>query len=168
MVHGQRYELIAFLGTTLIAYFGPDVSTKFSKSGLFLGSIIPSVLIILPGHLVGIIRGENSPSDVFDQCGIPSINLATLPFFSTIIFCCSPVWKCAGSMRSKPATRRRITRKPWFLRPDHILLHRFCNARNSLVIPVSQLNLASGVMQAIQYFFNAAGHCHPWLPLWRS
>ena len=38
--------MIAFWGTTAIAYFGENVSSKFQNYGVILGSIIPSVLII--------------------------------------------------------------------------------------------------------------------------
>src|SRR5512137_2563515 len=38
--------MIAFWGTTAIAYFGENVSSKFQNYGGILGSIIPSVLII--------------------------------------------------------------------------------------------------------------------------
>ena len=38
--------MIAFWGTTAIAYFGENVSSKFQNVGVILGSIIPSVLII--------------------------------------------------------------------------------------------------------------------------
>ena len=41
--------MIVFWGTTAIAYFGPEVTAKFSNVGVILGSIVPIVIIILFG-----------------------------------------------------------------------------------------------------------------------
>ena len=41
--------MIAFWGTTAIAYFGEEASTKFGNVGVILGSIIPAILIIILG-----------------------------------------------------------------------------------------------------------------------
>ena len=41
--------MIAFWGTTIIAYFGDELSSKFSNVGVILGSIIPSILIFIFG-----------------------------------------------------------------------------------------------------------------------
>ncbi len=149
--------MIAFWGTTLIAYFGPDVSTKFSNVGVILGSIIPSVLIIFLG-IWWVASGAKTVLPTFSiSAVVPSINLATLPFFSTIILLFAGM-----EMAGFHALETRNPQKDY---PKAMgfsaLIIFFCTVFATLaiafVIPVSQLNLASGVMQAIQYFFNAAG-----------
>ncbi|MGA2698677.1 MAG: amino acid permease [Methanoregula sp.] len=77
--------MIAFWGTTAIAYFGEELSAKFSNIGVILGSIIPAVLIILLGvWWLGSGQTLVLPPFSFGAM-IPSIDMSTLPFFATIV-----------------------------------------------------------------------------------
>lgn len=78
--------MIAFWGTTVIAYFGEGVSSKFQNYGAILGSIIPSILIIALG-LYWMVSGAAIVLPPFtpDKM-LPTINPATFPFFATVIF----------------------------------------------------------------------------------
>lgn len=149
--------MIAFWGTTVIAYFGEDVSTKFQNAGVVLGSIIPSILIIglgvwwfASGAAIVI------PPFSFGQV-IPAINLSTLPFFATVILLFAGM-EMAGFHALE-------TRNPGVDYPKAMALSALiifgCTVLATLaiafVIPADQLSLASGVMQAIQYFMDSAG-----------
>lgn len=149
--------MIAFWGTTAIAYFGEELSSKFSNVGVILGSIIPSVLIILFG-IWWVVSGATIVLPPFSPGAIiPDINLATLPFFATIILLFAGM-EMAGFHALE--TRNPQTDFPRAMALSAVII-LFCTTFATLaiafVIPSDQLNLASGVMQAIQYFFNAAG-----------
>jgi amino acid transporter len=148
--------MIAFWGTTLIAYFGPEVSTKFSNVGVILGSIIPSILIILFG-IWWLVAGSATVLPPFTPAAIvPALNLATLPFFSTIILLFAGM-EMAGFHALE--TRNPQKDYPKAMAFSAIIIF-FCTVFATLaiafVIPASKLSLASGVMQAIQYFLEAA------------
>jgi amino acid transporter len=149
--------MIAFWGTTAIAYFGEEISAKFSNIGVIIGSIIPAVLIILLG-LWWLGSGQTLVLPPISLGAmVPTINLSTLPFFSTIVLLFAGM-----EMAGFHALETRDPQKDF---PRAMALSAFiiiiCTVLATLaiavVIPADQLNLASGVMQAIQYFFNAAG-----------
>ena len=71
--------MIAFWGTTVIAYFGENISSKFQNYGVILGSIIPSVMIIGLG-VYWAISGAAIVLPPFSLSQIiPTMNLSTLP-----------------------------------------------------------------------------------------
>ena len=77
--------MIAFWGTTAIAYFGENVSSKFQNVGVILGSIIPSILIIGLG-VYWITSGSAIVLPPFTWAQVvPTFDLSTLPFFATVI-----------------------------------------------------------------------------------
>ena len=73
--------MIVFWGTTAIAYFGPEVTAKFSNVGVILGSIVPIVIIIIFGSLVGNYRGCNSTSRIYNGCSNPCHKLCNIVIF---------------------------------------------------------------------------------------
>lgn len=149
--------MIAFWGTTLIAYFGPGVSTRFSNIGVVLGSIVPSILIVIFGvwWLMSGAKIDLPPLSL--SAIIPTFNLATLPFFASVILLFSGM-----EMAGYHALDTRNPQKdyPVAMLISAVLIF-ICSVFGTLaiafVIPSSQLNLASGVMQAIQYFLTVAG-----------
>jgi len=147
--------MIAFWGTTAIAYFGENVSSKFQNYGVILGSIIPSVLIIGLG-IYWIVSGAPIVLPPFspDQI-VPDFNLSTLPFFATVILLFAGM-EMAGFHALE--TRNPSTDYPKAMAISAIIICA-CTVLATLaiafVIPASDLSLAAGVMQAIQYFFNA-------------
>ena len=149
--------MIAFWGTTAIAYFGEEVSTKFGNVGVILGSIIPSILIILLG-LWWFGSGATIVLPPLSlEAMVPTINLSTLPFFATIILLFAGM-EMAGFHALETRNPQRDFPKAMALSAVIIVI---CTVLATLaiavVIPADQLNLASGVMQAIEYFFKAAG-----------
>lgn len=153
--------MIAFWGTTAIAYFGEEISTKFGNIGVIAGSIIPSILIILFG-IWWAVSGAAIVLPPFSVSAIvPTITLATLPFFATIILLFAGM-EMAGFHALE--TRDPQSDFPKAMAVSAIIIV-VCTVLATLaiafVIPADQLNLASGVMQAIEYFFTAAGM--PWL-----
>jgi len=153
--------MIAFWGTTAIAYFGEETSTKFGNIGVILGSIIPSILIILLG-VWWIGSGAALVLPPFSLGAmVPSITVSTLPFFATIVLLFAGM-EMAGFHALETKNPQKDFPKAMALSAIIIVA---CTVLATLaiafVIPADKLSLASGVMQAIQYFFTAAGM--PWL-----
>jgi glutamate:GABA antiporter len=148
--------MIAFWGTTAIAYFGENVSSKFQNYGVILGSIIPSVLIIGLG-VWWAVSGATIVLPPFSLGQIvPVLDLSTLPFFATVILLFAGM-EMAGFHALE--TRNPSTDYPKAMAISAVIIFA-CTVLATLaiafVIPANQLSLAAGVMQAIQYFFNAA------------
>ena len=153
--------MIAFWGTTAIAYFGEETSTKFGNIGVILGSIIPSILIILLGvWWMGSGAALVLPPLSFAAM-IPTINLTTLPFFATIVLLFAGM-AMAGFHALETKNPQKDFPKAMALSAVIIVVCTvLATLAIAIVIPADKLSLASGVMQAIQYFFTAAGM--PWL-----
>jgi len=149
--------MIAFWGTTAIAYFGENVSSKFQNVGVILGSIIPSILIIGLG-VYWIFSGSAIVLPPFTWAQVvPTFNLSTLPFFATVILLFAGM-----EMAGFHALEVRNPNKdfPKAMAISAVIIF-FCTVMATLaiafVIPANELSLSAGVMQAIQYFFNALG-----------
>lgn len=147
--------MIAFWGTTAIAYFGENVSTKFQNYGVILGSIIPSVLIIGLG-VSWILSGAPIVLPPFSWGEIvPDFTLSPLPFFATVILLFAGM-EMAGFHALE--TRNPGSDYPKAMAISAIIIFA-CTVVATLaiafVIPADELSLAAGVMQAIEYFFNA-------------
>ena len=148
--------MVAFWGTTLIAFFGEETSNRFSNIGVILGSIIPAVLIIILG-IWWLVSGAALVLPPFTpEAIVPVIDLSTLPFFSTIILLFAGM-EMAGFHALEVKDPQRDFPRAMGLSAVIILV---CTVLATLsiafVIPTDQLNLASGVMQAIEYFLDAA------------
>jgi glutamate:GABA antiporter len=147
--------MIAFWGTTAIAYFGENVSSKFQNYGVILGSIIPSILIIGLG-VYWIVSGAAIVIPPFSWGEIvPTFNLSTLPFFATVILLFAGM-EMAGFHALETRNPNRDFPRAMAISAAIIFA---CTVLATLaiafVIPASELSLAAGVMQAIQYFFTA-------------
>jgi len=149
--------MIVFWGTTAIAYFGEEASTKFSNVGVILGSIVPSLLIIGLG-LWWLGSGQKIVIPHFTLAQtVPVINLSTLPFFATIVLLFAGMEMAGFHALETKNPQRDFPRAMALSAIIIVICTVLATLAIAIVIPVDQLNLASGVMQAIQYFFNAAG-----------
>lgn len=153
--------MIAFWGTTAIAYFGEEVSTKFGNIGVILGSIIPAILIIILGlWWLGSGQALVLPHLTLGAM-VPAIDLSTLPFFATIILLFAGMEMAGFHALETTNPQKDFPRAMALSAAIIVVCTVLATLAIAVVIPANQLNLASGVMQAIQYFFNAA-HV-PWL-----
>ncbi len=147
--------MIVFWGTTAIAYFGAGITAKFSNVGVILGTVIPSVLIIFFG-IWWVITGAATALPAFSPGAmIPKIDLSTLPFFASIILMFAGM-EMAGFHALETKNPQKDYPKAIALSALIIFLCSvFATLAIAFVIPTSKLSLASGVMQALQYFFEA-------------
>lgn len=153
--------MIAFWGTTAIAYFGEEVSTKFGNVGVILGSIIPAILIII----LGVWWFGSGAAIVLPPLTlgamVPVINFSTLPFFATIILLFAGMEMAGFHALETKNPQKDFPRAMALSAVIIVICTVLATLAIAVVIPADKLNLASGVMQAIQYFFAAAGM--PWL-----
>jgi len=148
--------MIAFWGTTAIAYFGEEASTKFGNTGVILGSIIPAILIIVLGvWWIGSGQALVLPPLSLGAM-VPTINVDTLPFFATIILLFAGMEMAGFHALETRNPQRDFPRAMALSAAIIVICTVLATLAIAMVIPAGQLNLASGVMQAIQYFFNAA------------
>jgi len=153
--------MIAFWGTTAIAYFGEEASTKFGNVGVILGSIIPAILIII----LGVWWFGSGAAIVLPPLSlgamVPAINFSTLPFFATIILLFAGMEMAGFHALETKNPQKDFPRAMALSAVIIVVCTVLATLAIAVVIPSDKLNLASGVMQAIQYFFAAAGM--PWL-----
>ena len=153
--------MIAFWGTTAIAYFGEEASTKFGNVGVILGSIIPAILIILLGiWWMGSGQAIVLPPLTLAAM-VPVINVSTLPFFATIVLLFAGMEMAGFHALETKNPQKDFPRAMALSAVIIVVCTVLATLAIAMVIPANQLNLASGVMQAIEYFFKAAGM--PWL-----
>jgi glutamate:GABA antiporter len=153
--------MIAFWGTTAIAYFGEEASTKFGNIGVILGSIIPAILIIFLG-VWWLGSGQAIVLPPFSiEAMIPTVNLSTLPFFASVILLFAGMEMAGFHALETRDPQKDFPRAMAISAVIIVVCTVLATLAIAMVIPADQLNLASGVMQAIQYFFNAA-HV-PWM-----
>lgn len=148
--------MLAFWGTTVIAWFGEEAATKLSNVGVILGSIIPAILIIMLGIWWAasggvIVLPAFSLSEV-----VPDVTLATLPFFATVVLLFAGMEMAGFHALETKNPQKDFPKAMAFSAVIIFTCTVFATLAIAFVIPASQLNLASGVMQAIQDFFNAA------------
>lgn len=148
--------MIAFWGTTAIAYFGEEASTKFGNAGVILGSIIPAILIIILGiWWIGSGAALVLPPFAVGTM-VPVINFSTLPFFATIILLFAGMEMAGFHALETKNPQKDFPRAMALSALIIVVCTVLATLAIAVVIPADQLNLASGVMQAIQYFFTAA------------
>lgn len=148
--------MIAFWGTTAIACFGEEASTKFGNVGVILGSIIPAILIIL----LGLWWFGSGQAIVLPPLSIgamiPAIDFSTLPFFATIVLLFAGMEMAGFHALETKNPQKDFPRAMALSAAIIVVCTVLATLAIAMVIPSDQLNLASGVMQAIQYFFTAA------------
>jgi amino acid transporter len=91
---------------------------------------------------------------------IPVINASTLPFFATIILLFAGMEMAGFHALETKNPQKDFPRAMALSAIIIVVCTVLATLAIAMVIPADQLNLASGVMQAIEYFFKAAGL--PW------
>ena len=147
--------MLAFWGTTLVGYFGEEATTRFSNAGVILGSIIPAVIVIFFAVFwTASGRAIVLPSFSYSAV-VPEINLSTLPFFSTVILLFAGMEMAGFHALETKNPQKDYPRAMLFSAIVIFFLTVLGTLAIAFVIPKNELDLASGVMQAIQYFFDA-------------
>ena len=149
--------MVVLWGTTAVAFLGERVSTKFGNAGAILGSILPVILIVcLSVAFLSSGRTGQLPPFSADQI-VPTVNLDTLPFFSTVILMFAGM-EMAGYHALETRNPKKDFPRAIFISAFVIfVLSTLGTIAIAMVVPQSQLQFSSGIMQALQYFLNDFG-----------
>jgi len=147
--------MIAFWGTTAIGLMGEKVSSRFGSFGVVAGSIIPAVVIIILG-IVYIAGGKQLALPAFTWSAVvPQINMSTLPFISTVVLLFAGM-EMAGFHALEVKNPQTDFPKAMALSCMIIFaLTVIGTLAIAAVVPVGQLSLAAGLMQAFEVFLRA-------------
>lgn len=149
--------MVAFWGTTLIAAMGEKVSSSFGSFGVIAGSIIPAILIIVLGVLY-IATGKPIVLEAFTpSAAMPDINLSTLPFIATVVLLFAGMEMAGFHALEVHDPQRDFPRAMAVSAVIIFVLTVVGTLAIAIVVPVDQLNLAAGLMQAFQAFLDAFG-----------
>ena len=149
--------MVVFWGTTFVAALGEKVSSSFGSVGVMAGSIIPAILIIALGILYvatgkPIVLPPFTPSAV-----VPDIQLSTIPFIATVILLFAGM-EMAGFHALE--VRNPQTDFPKAMAISAVIIFVLTvlgTLAIAIVVPVNDINLAGGLMQAFDAFLVAFG-----------
>lgn len=146
--------MIAFWGCTAVAWLGPKITARFNNFGVLAGSILPSILLIIFG-MVYIAQGQPLQVPPFSLPELlPTLNVSTLPFVATIVLLFAGM-EMAGFHALEVRNPKVDFPKAMGLAAIMIVLATVLGTLAlAWVIPLDQLNLAAGVMQAFSIFLH--------------
>lgn len=147
--------MIAFWGTTFVSNMGEAASSRFGSFGVTAGSIIPAILIIVLG-IVYVFTDKPSQLPPFTLAEtVPTLNLSTLPFIATVVLLFAGM-EMAGFHALEVRKPQTDFPKAMAISAAIIfVLTVLGTLAIAIVVPVSELNLAAGLMQAFQAFLEA-------------
>ncbi|CAM4462201.1 MAG: putative glutamate/gamma-aminobutyrate antiporter [Legionellaceae bacterium] len=147
--------LIMFWGVTIINCRGIKASSLLSTICALLGTLLPMICIITLG-IIWLLSGKPSQISFSMEHFFPSKDhLNNLAFLSTLVFGLMGMEMTgvhAGDVKNPKQDYPRALRYSGII----ILITLMLGALSiAIVVPIDQLNLASGVIDAFQIFFNA-------------
>ncbi|MDD1757167.1 MAG: APC family permease [Methanotrichaceae archaeon] len=147
--------MVAFWGTTLISLMGEKVSSRFGSFGVVAGSIIPAILIIVLGVIYALSGQPLSIPPYTTGAFRPDINLSTLPFIATVVLLFAGM-EMAGFHALEVRNPQKDFPKAMAISAILIfVLTVLGTLAIAFVVPVGELSLAAGLMQAFQAFLEA-------------
>ncbi len=147
--------MLAFWGTTLVSMSGERISSAFGSFGMIAGGIIPALFIITLALLYPL-TGKPLALPAFSLGALlPQINLGTIPFIATVVLLFAGM-EMAGFHALQVRDPSRDFPKAMALSALIIFTLTVVGTLGiAFVVPVKQLNLADGLMQAFQAFLQA-------------
>jgi amino acid transporter len=147
--------MVAFWGTTFIALLGSKGSSRFQSFGVIAGTIIPGTIIIA---LVVwyLLSGKPIQLPPFSLVAmVPAMSMNTLPFISTVVLMFAGM-EMAGFHALEVRNPQTDYPKAMLLSALIIfVLTVLGTIAIAVVVPLANLNLAAGLMQAFQDFLKA-------------
>jgi amino acid transporter len=149
--------MIVFWLSTLLSWFGSGAVAKVNNIGVMLGSVFPCLLLIAFGVAFFLSRKHQAIPAFTPAGALPSIDVSTLPFAATVILIFAGM-EMSGFHAEEVKNPKRDF--PAGMALAAILIFVFCvlgTVSLAIVVPVKNLNLAAGVMDALGYFFKDFG-----------
>lgn len=142
---------------TIVNYFSPKISDRFSELGTFFGTLLPSLIIIVLG-IVWLLKGEPILLDSTPGSIIPQLNFNDLSFFSGVILSFAGVEVAAYHMREIVNPKRTYSKAIMLAIVVILTVFILGTLAVALVVPKEELLFAAGVLQALEKFFVYLGY----------
>jgi amino acid transporter len=145
--------MIAFWGSTGMAFFGSKVTSKFNNFGVVLGSLLPCALLVILG-IVFLASGDHSEIGAFELKKIvPEIKASNIAFMSSVILIFAGM-EMSGFHALEVKNPKKDYPKAMFTAAAIIILITILGTLAlAWVIPKDSDSLSAGLMQAFSIFF---------------
>lgn len=144
--------MISFWGCTAMAFLGSKVVSRFNNAGVLLGSIVPSILLVVFG-IAYLTQGKPLQIPAFTPSEIvPSIDSSTIPFMATVVLLFAGMEMSGFHALEVRNPKRDYPRGMFLAVIVIIIISVFGTLALSWVIPAKDVQLESGIMQAFETF----------------
>lgn len=144
--------LIIFWGATFLNFLGIKTSSWISSSGVLAGTVIPGLLIIGLG-MWWIISGHPSAIEFSWNNVIPEFRFDTMVFFSGILLGLAGVEVAAFHILEAKHPQQDYPRALAIAALLILLISILGTLAIAVVVPQTEINLLSGLIQAFKVFF---------------
>jgi len=144
--------LVIFWITTIINFLGIQFSSFFISLGVTVGTLIPGFLIIALG-LWWIVTAQPSHTALTVNALMPDFKLDNLILFSAVLLSLGGVELAAYHIREAKNPQKSYPRAVLFAVIMILAVYIFGTIGIVVVVPQTDLTLASGLIQAFNVFF---------------
>ena len=148
--------LVILWGATLANFFGMRASGLISSVGSIAGTVIPGVLIIILA-VVYLALGKPSQMSFAPSTIVPPLHLGNMVFFAGVVLGLAGIEMAAFHANEVKNPQRDYPKA--ILISVVVILGLFVigSLAIAVVVPVKQINLQAGLMQAFQDIFDSFG-----------
>jgi len=148
--------IITFWLLTFLNFRGIKVSALFSSFGVFIGTIIPTLMIIMFG--IYWIYDKNTINITINLYSIfPQFNINSLVFFSGILLGISGIELIAFYVNDVDNPKKNMAYAILLSSLFILIIYILGSLSIAIVVPKSDISLASGIIQALKIFFSKLG-----------
>ena len=137
---------------TLLNFQSAQTSGLVSTIGIIAGSVIPGIAIILLGSY-WLQSGQPIQIELTTQTLFPEINFSNLAYFTVIALGFAGIEVAAFYVQDAKDPQRSFPIATFISAGIIIIIYMLGALSIAFVIPQNELNLSSGMMQAMQKFF---------------
>lgn len=153
--HSQSFILICMLGmfwgSTFINFLGIEFSGFISTCGVILGTIIPGILIIGLG-MWWVFSAKHSYIPLTVEQLVPNCTFDNLSLFAGVLLSLAGIELAAYHVREAQHPQRSYPRAILIAAAVILILYIFGTLAIAIVVPQSELSLATGLIQAFGVF----------------
>jgi amino acid transporter len=147
--------MIVFWGTTLVALTGSKVSSRFGAFGVVAGTLVPGGLIVALCAWYMISGKPIQLPPLTLAAMLPELNMGTLPFVATIVLMFAGMEMAGFHAQEVRNPQKDYPKGILWSALITFILSVLGTLAISFIVPLKDLNLASGLMQAFQDFLSA-------------
>lgn len=144
--------LVVFWGTTIFNFSGIECSGWFSSVGVILGTLIPGALIICLG-MHWVLIGNPTQINLSMRALTPSFSVDNLIMFAGVLLSLAGVELAAYHILEAKNPQRSYPRALLLASILLLVVYVLGTLAIEIVVPATDLSLASGLIQAFAVFF---------------